>query len=610
MRRLFLLLLTLPLLALGQDATKHHFIIPKAATVNLSEPTEDWEIDLQHLEAPTPGISGLRAELHQKKLQIMQQYPVENSASDRAAAANPPMLLQSFEGNSFQGIPNDNDMAISNDSMVMSVTNRKLEIYNGVTGEELVTRSLVNLAQPLGVSGSKYDPKVIFDPNNNRFVTVFLSGFTWQTSHIIIGFSKTNDPTGEWNLYALPGNPLENETWSDYPVIGISGKDLFIGINTFTNGSSNNSGFTESCLWQIGLREGYVGFELVTNYYSNILPQSKKIFNITPISPAAESEMEDMYLLSNRNTDMENDSVFILHVTGRVVDPNTQLEVTTIHADQPYILPVPADQEGNQWFDTNDSRVLGGYLLNGRIYFVQSCTDPQTGTSAIYHGVINGLNGTPSMVSRIYSDPDLYYGYPNISWSGQNVNDEQSIITFNHTSETVPSGFSAIYVDASLQPSDRLEIKAGNSWVNVLSDTLERWGDYSGSQRLYDEPGKVWAVGSFGTTQHQHGTWIAELGSPNVTGVREISASGIQTNVYPNPFTERIEVVFDIEESMMLRLELIDALGRPVKLFVEDKIKAGKNRLSFNANFIPTGTYFLNAYTQDGLLFSKQVIKH
>lgn len=610
MRILTVLFVFCSLLSFSQQSTKHSFTIKRSATVNFAEATEDWNIHLQHLEAPKPGISGLRAELHAKKLQIMEMYPAQSGASGRAATTEPPTLGNNFQGNTFQGVPNDNDMAISKDCVIVSVTNSRIHIYNSVLEDQITYRSLGNFASPLSVSGSKFDPKVVYDPQNDRFVMVFLNGFTYQTSKIIVGFSQTSDPTGEWNLYALPGNPLDNETWSDYPVIGISGKDLYIGINTFTNGSSNNSGFTESCLWQVGLRQGYLGYQLVTNYFSDILTGSKKIFNITPIAAADESDAENMYLLSNRNTDLQNDTVFLLEVTGRVVDPNTELIVKIFNADQPYILPVPAEQEGTQWFDTNDSRVLGGYYFNGRIYFVQSCTDPNTGTSAIYHGVIDNLQGNPSMVSRIYSEPNIYYGYPNISWSGLTENDEESIISFNHSGETLAAGFSAIYVDAGLEASERLQIRNGQSWVNVLSDSLERWGDYSGSQRLYDEPGKIWAVGSYGTTQHGHGTWMAELLSPNlISGVGEMETIQVNATIFPNPFAEQVDVVFELQESSFLRIEVVDIEGRVVKLLLEDRIKAGKNRISFNAEYLDAGTYFLNAYGQNQLVFSEKVIK-
>lgn len=611
MRILPTILFLFPALCLGQHATITSMTIAKEATIVMSEETEDWEINLQHIEAPKPGISGLRAELQTRKHEISQRYPANTSNSPRAAAGPQPTVGINFEGNSFSGVPNDNDMAISNDSMIVSVTNSRIHIYNSETAEQVLYRSLGNLASPLDISGSKFDPKVIYDPTNDRFVMIYLNGSTFATSKIIVAFSETNDPTAEWHLYALPGNPLENETWSDYPVVGISGKDLFIGINTFTNGSTNNSGFTESCLWQVGLKQGYIGFDLITKYYSDILPGSKEIFNICPIQEGGEPTEENMFLLSNRNTDLENDTLFLLEVTGRVSDPTTELLVRTIVADQPYVLPVAAEQEGGHQFDTNDNRVLGGYTKNNRLHFVQSCTDPTTGTSGIYYGVIDGFQGnSPTVTSRIFSDPSLYYGYPNISWSGLSDGDEQSIITFNHSSETVFAGFSAIHVNANLEASNRVEIKSGLGHVNVLQSNLERWGDYSGSQRLYDEPGTIWAVGSFGSAVHGHGTWISQLTSPDLTtNITTPPSENLNSQVYPNPFLNQMEVVFELEKTTFLRLELVDIQGHIVKLIMEDRMKSGKNRISFNGSFLTAGTYFLNAYASDKLSFSKQIIK-
>ena len=608
--RLILSLITfISFSTLGQQATKHSFSITHATTINVSELTNDWDVNLQHVEAPKPGVNTPRVELARKKQLISRQYP-RTLSKTRTAAGPTPLVGHSFEGNNFHGIPNDNDIAISRDSMVVSVTNSRIYMYNGNTEEQLFTRSLHLFSNELDILGSKYDPKVVYDPNNDRFVMVYLCGYTWETSKIVLAFSQTSDPTGEWNLYYLPGNPIENETWSDYPVIGISGKDLYIGINTFYNGSQNNSGFVETCLWQVGLKEGYVGFDLSTNYYSDILPMSKKIFNICPISAADESDAENMFLLSNRNTDEENDTIFLLEVTGRVSDPNSQLEVTVMHADQPYVLPVPADQPANQWFDTNDSRVLGGYLLNNRIYFVQSCTDPANGRAGIYHGVINDVSGNPSMVSRIFSQPDMDYGFPNISWSGQLEDDEQSIINFNHSSDSVYGGFSALHVNENLIASDRIELKSGFAIVNVMGDTIERWGDYTGSQRMYSQPGVVWAVGSFGNPQGGHGTWITELFSPDIaTGVGAEPTNEMSGLAYPNPFAESISIEFELPESSMLRFELVETSGRLVQILLEDRIKSGKNRLTFNGGLLSSGTYFLIGKTPETQVFSKKIVK-
>lgn len=611
MRTIIALLFLIPALGFTQDATIHRFTFERAAVVNMSEETEDWDIHLQHLEAPKPGSNSVRGHLLEKKQRLMRKYPRVAAGANKSGGIPDPIVGTEFEGNSFQGVPNDNDIAISNDSMIVSVTNSRIHMYNSVTEEQIRWRSLGNLASPLSVSGSKFDPKVIYDPIADRFVIVYLNGFTWGTSWIIVGFSQTNDPTEDWNMYKIYGNPLNNETWSDYPVIGFNENDLFIGINTFTNGSTNNSGFTESCLWQVGLNEGYSGAELITNYYSDILPQSKKIFNITPINGGIEPYGSNMYLLSNRNTDEANDTIFLLEVTGPVTDQNTSLVVNTLTADNAYILPVPAKQAEGHWFDTNDSRVLGGYYHNGSIQFVQSCTDTLTGTSAIYHGTIDDPTAsTPIVSSRIISEAGLDFGYPNISCSGVTETDEQAIITFNHSSETVSAGMSAVYLTGAMEASDRVLIKAGFGLVNVLSDSIERWGDYSGSQPVYDELGTIWVVGSFGNGSGGHGTWIAQVTTPDMSANVPTVEPTIITNVFPNPFLENISVEFGLEETMILQLDLFDIEGKLVRHFIHDRIKQGKNRLSFSGQFLPTGTYFLTAKSQNGVVFSKQIIKN
>lgn len=611
MKHIIYFLFLLPAVCFGQQASKNSFTISKGATVYMADTANDWEITLRHIEAPKPGIMGKREKLQLKKQEILNRYPTPSNQKKAKTTGTLPVIGNNFEGNSFSGIPNDNDLAISNDGIIVSVTNSRIHIYNSLTEQQLLYRSLGNLANPLGVSGNKFDPKVLYDPTNDRFIIIYLNGYTHATSQIVVGFSKTNDPTGDWHLYALPGNPLDNETWADYPVVGISGKDLYIGINTFTDGSTNNSGFTESCLWQVGLKEGYIGFDLLTNYYSNILTGSKKIFNITPIQEADVPTSENMFLLSNRNTDIENDTLFLLEVTGRVTDPNTQLLVRTLTTDSPYVLPVAAKQQGGHLFDTNDSRVLGGYTHNNRLHFVQSCTDVNTGTSAIYYGVIDDFKGSnPVVTSRIFSDVSLSYGYPNIAWSGIDAADEQSIISFNHSSETVYAGFSALHVNANLEASERVEIKAGHSFVNVMQSNLERWGDYSGSQRLYNQAGVVWAVGSYGNPNSGHGTWISQLSSPNLsTSITEQPQPQLASVVYPNPFLNQIEVFIEIPNTRFLKLVLTDAQGRVVKQLMQERIKAGKSRIAFNGSQLPAGVYFLNGYSANNLSFSKKIIK-
>lgn len=588
----------------------------KAATVNLSTIKDDYAPSLQNLEMPKPGSNSTRARLLAMKEELKRKYPGRqrsgNYRMDSLTQLPAPTVQRNFEGNlAGSSVPNDNDMAISNAGMVVSVINTTMYVYDANADTLLLVKTLSAFAQPLALTGSKYDPKVCYDPVADRFIMVFLNGYTYQTSKIVIGFSETNDPTGNWNLYWLTGNPLLNNTWSDYPVIGISSEDLFLGVNTFTNGSSNNSGFTESCFWQIDKDQGYTGdTSLTTRYYYNILTGTKPIFNVTPIKGGKTTYGPYFYLLSNRNLSAENDSVFVMKVTGEVHNPAATLQLTTLITPVKYFLPPSARQPNGHTFDTNDSRILGGFFENNEIQYVQATMDTTTGFTGVFHGFIHNMNGTMNATAHIIGDTVLDLGYPNISYTGIDPGETEAIITFNHVAPNVYSGFSAIYYGNDGSYSPITTIKTGSSVVDVISGTYERWGDYSGSQTKYNEPWKVWAVGSFGKSSTKHGTWIAELASSDsiVHYTPQPADPLLPASIYPNPTQDLLNFSFMLDQDMVIRFSIYDMRGRLVTTLMEDRAKKGQNLFSFSTQPLSNGMYVLLIESSDGQLIRKEKI--
>lgn len=595
------LLAVLPITLFAQHLpTETRFTIPLGGMVDVQDQPDDWHISLQHLEAPGPGTASFRTELREKKQHVQNRFPRRQGQSVHRAGGGVPLptVGVGFEANVSSSTPNDNDVAMA-DTNVISVINSNIRFLT-TEGELHDIMSLSNLASPLGLQSSKFDPKVVYDPNADRYVMVFLNGSAHQTSMIVVAFSRTSDPLGVWNVYALPGNPLDNDTWSDYPVIGISQDELFIGINTYLNGSTNNSGFVETCLWQIGLQAGYDSTALETAYYSDILDGDKEIFNICPIQGGVEPHGPDQYLLASWSFDEENDTLFLLHVTGNLDDPSRELTVEVLHTPETYYMPVPAKQPNGHWFDTNDNRVLGGFYMNNRIQWVQATTDTSLGRPGFLHGIIEDVTGNPTVSTTMISDPILDYGYPNISSMAPVGIDQQALISFNHTADTVFPGMSCIYYSTAGEYTERIHLKSGTHFVNVLSDSLERWGDYSGTQLEYFEDGTVWVAGSFGRPGNAHGTWIQQLTSPDQSlRVEEVTHED-RSIVFPNPVLDLFNFEFELKETALYRLELFDVNGRLVKPLLFDKVKAGRNQLSFNLNQLTAGTYFLKGVSEAG----------
>lgn len=606
--------------------------IPRAKVVNFSDIEDDWLVQLHNLEMPKPGSQSTKGQLYRLKEEARKKYPLkvgQKKLNLEGYEAPTPVVGLSFEGNVAGGsVPNDNDMAISNDGFIVSAINSIVYMYHVANPDTyLIRASLASFASGLGFSTSKFDPKVEYDPIADRFILVFLAGNTHQSSKIVVAYSQTNDPTQDWNVYVLGGNPIDNLTWSDYPVIGINDEELFIGFNTFTNGSSNNSGFVEGTFWQIGNQNGYNGDTLVTEYYHDILCEcpgkTRAIFNVTPIKGGSALYGPNMYLLSSRNLSIENDTVFLLEVTGRVDDPATELRVKTLKSPNKYFLPPAARQFGPHEFDTNDSRVLGGFYENGMIQYVQSCMDTSTGLAGVYHGFIkNPDSDNPTLWANIIGDEYLDLGYPNISYSGivnkseytvydTIVGDQESIINVNHTADTVFSGLSAFYYSNDGEYSELITIKAGDNYVDRMTSNLERWGDYSGSQRKYNEPGTVWIVGSWGRENNFHGTWIAELRSPDsLRSLPTPDADLTQNIVYPNPTMDMLNYSFVAESEMVISIGIYNMSGQLVKELTYENVKEGQNLLTFSTQPLTAGVYYLVGIASDKEVFKTKIVKH
>ncbi|MFN0276075.1 MAG: T9SS type A sorting domain-containing protein [Chitinophagales bacterium] len=593
--------------------------IPLSATVNLSEISEDYNPGFYSMEMPAPGSDTYRRYLIDLKEELYSNKNFTGSPHQKTSSEVPaPTVVHSFNGNPMgSGVPNDNDMAISNDGLLISVINSSIYIFDAENGDTLLKSiSLTAFSDTLGLIESDYDPRVVYDPLHDKFVLVFLNGYTPSTSYIIVAFSETNDPLGEWNLYALPGNPKDNNRWTDYPMIALTEQEVFITGNLIIPDEPWQTGFSETLIWQMKLNEGYTGGDIQAIFRDSIYYDGKPVRNLCPVKGGATSHGPDMYFLSNRNFSESNDSIFIVHVTGELDEESTIVEVFVSKSNVSYGVPPFARQAFDHEFDTNDGRILEAFYENDHIQFVGNTLDPATGFCGIYHGMITDLEGEKNVTAQIIGDPVLDLGYPDISYTGNYEDDIQSIIICDHSCPEIYAGTSAFFFNYDTY-SERTEIHTGETYVNVLYGTYERWGDYTGSQRKYNETGVVWMNGNYGVervsgpfTFRDNATWIAKLQSndslPLATEENNILSGG---TFYPNPFEGFFSIELDIPADGEVFFQLTDIQGRVVKDLLMAKAEAGKNQFRFSTQPLAVGTYFLKVVLNGNLFMIKQVIK-
>ena len=168
-------------------------------------------------------------------------------------------------------------------------------------------------------------------------------------------------------------------------------------------------------------------------------------------------------------------------------------------------------------------------------------------------------------------------------------------------------------MDNSNNYSLKTILKHGEAPINsFVSGQLDRWGDYFGIQRRYNEPCKVWMSGMYGKTS-SNASWISSVAVSdtcrNPDPVVTFDPPFNNGTLFPNPAIEWIVYDFSLEETSMIVISLFDAQGKLVKTLFNDQANKGENRLSFNSFFLKKGLYIIRVTENKNVLFTKKFIK-
>lgn len=551
------------LFSFAQTTYKEHKIsIKKSHTYHPKTAEPDFNARLLNMEAPSPDGEDYKAFLMRQKIKSRAQFPIKenpviNKSKNQAAQ---PILGKSFSKfttlvngavvDYSGGIPNDNALAVSNDGIIISGINSVIWAYDLNTDTTIFPKHILSLRSVGKGSNSNnyFDPKLIYDPDADRFILVFLRNNTPATSAFIICFSSTNNPEDDWYVYEIPGNPLNNNRWTDFPCVSITKDEVFLTGNLIIPNVSWQVGFDGSVIWQLNKQDGYNNADSLRNkLFSDIRFNGKFTRNIHP-ARGLDNISKRQFFLSNRNFDVTNDTMFVMEVVGTL--DNSQLNIGMAKTSPNYGVPPNGRQSDTDLNDptkglqTNDGRVLGAITDgNDWIQYVSTTVNPATGFAAIYHGtVLNPMSRSQSISGTIIGDSVRDYGYPNIAFTGNEDCDVETIIGFNYSSPNHDPGVAAVYYGNDRDYSDVVILKEGLNFADAHSDSYERWGDYFGIQPKFNEPGKIWTSGYYGLSNNQNGTWFHELSSPDdgimgvqsslsgnaifCQGVFELSASG------------------------------------------------------------------------------------
>ena len=158
--------------------------------------------------------------------------------------------------------------------------------------------------------------------------------------------------------------------------------------------------------------------------------------------------------------------------------------------------------------------------------------------------------------STIISDSVVDFGYPNIASTGINPNEKECVIGFNYTSANDTNGVSCIYMDNNRNYSRFTKLHRGLRAIDRQSSIVNRWGDYTGIQRKYNDPCRTWISGMFGKIG-SNGSWISSVAVSD-TCREKLPHLFLQPSfqngvLFPNPSNEIVYYDFTLERKFGLK---------------------------------------------------------
>lgn len=608
----FLLIILLAVFSLttyaqqSSSSTIQYFPLKKV--YDLSPGADKWMPILQNqqLPKPHPGTDAETIRATKKLMGDLYSHKRQNTPSaNRSATTNPPFLLDNFIGNGFNAyIPNDNDVAISNAGFVSSVSNTMIFGKDIITNQIYPSVTLHSLVASLGLTQEEFDPKVLYDPGADRFILAMLNGFNDTTSAIILGFSQTNSAAGLWNFYTLPGDALNNGLWTDFPMMTVSNEELFITVNLLYNDSSWQTGFNQTIIWQIDKELGYQGQTLATQLHSNNFYNGGAIRNLCPVKGDLGAYGPGAWFLSNRNFSAGNDTIFLVHVTDTMGSPTQQVTIQALVSPVQYHMPVDADQLNSlDKLIVNDARTMGAFLHNDTIQFVLTSLDTTSGYDGIYHGQISQVSTVPSITASMFTVPNTDVAYPNIAYAGTSPFDSRAIFSFLYASASSYMGTASAVWDGTAF-SVHTVLRGGTTPCNVLIGD-ERWGDYTGCQTRYNQPGYVWINGSYTIFGGVTRTWIGEFTVTTAAGIDDPIAQNAAL-IYPNPTQDFTTVKFNSPTPGRISARIYDNVGKMVHQLFFGSVMGGENEISFKTDALTAGLYFVVIADVDGKEIAKE----
>lgn len=467
------------------------------------------------------------------------EVPPAAAATMKPAYTGFPSLVDNFTA-----IPPDT-MGTVGRSDVVTMLNTQVLIQSraGVTRSGYPV-SLNAFWQPLGTFRDTFDPRILYDAANDRWIASSVVNGQSSSSALLVAVTQSGDPGGIWNMWKVDLGSAGN--WGDYDILGFNGNWVTVSLNLFniskdTYVSTNLYVFNKADLYNKNGTGAYVTF-------------ADRSGEFTPVQDF-DSHPNSMYFVQAYAADPTIPGDFAAIRISRLDGPPGSEKFVGGNGGEIDITADawgdsgPTDSAGDSVdfapqfgtatkIDAGDSRLQNCAMRGGTIWCAHTIFLPvATPTrSAVQWFQLDPAQRQIVQRGRI-DDPSgtNFYAYPSIAVNRNN----DVLVGYNRfSSSDYPSAeFSfRLATDPATTMQPETMFKHGEaSYVSVGARSgSNRWGDYSATMVDPADDLTFWTIQEYaGTPDARHsgafGTWWAVVAAPSVTSNCAFTLS--QTNL-------------------------------------------------------------------------------
>ncbi len=363
--------------------------------------------------------------------------------------------------------------------------------------------------------GDPFDPKVVYDHLDNRWIVFALSRPTgsYSPSNYLISVSQSADPTGSWYYYKFDAridNTTNTNNWADFTGLGYDQQAVYITSNQmYIYGTGD---FQYAKIRAIRKSDLYAGIGSPTFHdFTNMTDASGKISeNIKPVHQFGTSSE---YYLMNTANDVTANYVTVWAITDPFGSSPTITRKATINVgnyNPPGTGVNPGDavqKNSSTKIDLNDARISDCIYKEGFLYASFAVKNSTNDGSAIKYFKIN-----TSSFSIVYNDvieqSGLWYYYPEIYPD----NYGNVLITFSKSSSNDFVGLAYSYRKVEQSTIGPISwLKQGEGTYDNLLNGKNRWGDYNGICLDPSQGNQIWLYGEYAKSNNTWGTWVGAV---------------------------------------------------------------------------------------------------